>query len=523
MTKMRLGWWPSGAGASRAFLVVAILAHAGCEALDQALPLDAAKPAVLQSLAPSNHLQDLRDGAATPRDAAQLPEVPATESIERPLPINLASAMQLGNARAVDIAAAAARVRVAAAALEQARVLWLPSVTFGGDYQRHDGQDQVSTGEIIGHSDNSLMVGLGSGIGPSAVLNVGDAIFAPLAARQQLRAREASSQAASNDTLVAVTDAYFNVQQARGELAGAREATKRTAELLRRTQKLSPGLIPDLENDRVEAELMHRQQAELVALEHGKTAGAELARVLRLDPAVQIEPLEPPHLQIDLIDLQKPLDELIPLALLNRPELASQHAQVEATLVLLKQEKLRPFIPSVLLRGYSTPVAGTMAAGYFAGGPNDTVGNGGFRSDFDLQVLWQLDNLGFGNQARVHQRQAENRQAIVELFRMEDKIAAEVAEAHAQAQLALRRVALAEKGIRAAQSSADKNVAALSQTKEVDGRVVLLARPQEALVSVQALAQAYADYYGAVADANRAQFRLYRALGNSAECLLQNP
>src|SRR5262249_37560204 len=34
---------------------------------------------------------------------------------------------------------------------------------------------------------------------------------------------------------------------------------------------------------------------------------------------------------------------------------------------------------------------------------------------------------------------------------------------------------------------------------------------------VQALAQAYASYYGAVADANRAQFRLYRALGEPAQ------
>jgi hypothetical protein len=38
---------------------------------------------------------------------------------------------------------------------------------------------------------------------------------------------------------------------------------------------------------------------------------------------------------------------------------------------------------------------------------------------------------------------------------------------------------------------------------------------------VQALAQAYIDYYGAVADANRAQFRLYRALGQPAQHLAQ--
>jgi hypothetical protein len=36
------------------------------------------------------------------------------------------------------------------------------------------------------------------------------------------------------------------------------------------------------------------------------------------------------------------------------------------------------------------------------------------------------------------------------------------------------------------------------------------------------LAQSYADYYTAVADANRAQFRLYRALGQPSGCVLQD-
>ena len=62
---------------------------------------------------------------------------------------------------------------------------------------------------------------------------------------------------------------------------------------------------------------------------------------------------------------------------------------------------------------------------------------------------------------------------------------------------------------------------ALGQTKPVGGVVQLLIRPQEAVAAVQALAQAYVDYYGAVNDANRAQFRLYRALGQPAGCLIQ--
>ena len=60
----------------------------------------------------------------------------------------------------------------------------------------------------------------------------------------------------------------------------------------------------------------------------------------------------------------------------------------------------------------------------------------------------------------------------------------------------------------------------MGQTRRPGGNVILLViRPQEAVASVQALSQAYYDYYGSVADYNRAQFRLYRALGNPAQSL----
>jgi outer membrane protein TolC len=457
--------------------------------------------------------------AQAPADTQALPAVPVTQPEDRPLPINLPTALQLANVRAVDIAAAAERIQVAAAVLEQAEVLWLPTVTLGGAYFRHDGRQQDTMGNVFDNSRSSLMAGMGAGIGNAAVVNVTDAIFAPLAARQQLRARQADRQAASNDAFVAVSDAYFNVQQARGELAGAIAATQRTEELVGRTKKLAPALVPELETDRAEAELVRRQQAELFARERWKVASAELLRVLRLDPSSQIEPLEPPQLQVELVALDRQVDDLIPIGLTNRPELGSQQAQVQVTLTLLKQERLRPLIPSVLLRGESMPGAGTLAGGVFGGGPNSRIGDGGFRSDIDLQLLWQFDNLGFGNRAKVHQREAENRLAIIDLFRIQDRVAAEVTQAYAQAQLAARRVGLAEKGVRSALNAADKNLVALGQTKGARNQLVLLVRPQEAVAAVQALAQAYIDYYGAVADANRAQFRLYRALGQPAQAM----
>jgi outer membrane protein TolC len=485
----------------------------------------ATRTAFLASLAVVG--SDIGQAGSTARAQEQTPPptpttaAPTTESLpsdDRPLSITLPTALRLADVRAIDVVAAAERVRVAEAVLEQAKVLWLPSVTLGADYFRHDGPVQDVSNAVFNDSHSGTMLGSGSGIGPAAVLDIGNAIFAPLVARQQLRAREADRQAAANDTLLAVSDAYFNVQQARGELAGSREATRRTEDLVLRTRKLAPDVVPELETDRAEAELARRRQAEYFALQRWKVASAELLRVLRLDPGARVEPVEPPHLRIDLIDLKKPLDQLIPVGLTSRPELASQQAQVQATLTLLRQERLRPLIPSVLLRGASTSPSGTLAGGVYFPSPNGSMA--GAREDIDVQVLWQLNNLGFGNAAAVHQRKAENRLAVVELFRLQDRVAAEVARAYAEADMAAHRVDFAAQEVRSARASADKNLLALGQTRATGGQVQLLVRPQEAVAAVQALAQAYSDYYGAVADFNRAQFQLYRAMGQPAGAVL---
>lgn len=448
-----------------------------------------------------------------PRRAGTPSPVPCGQ----PLPINLPTALRLANVRPLDIQVAAARIRVAAAQLERAQVLWLPTIVYGIDYYRHDGQIQDVAGNVFGTSKSSFF----AGAGPVAIFSLSDALFEPLAARQVVRAREAAMQAATNDSMLAVARAYFDVQQARGDLAGAEDAAARTADLLARAEQLAAGgIIADLEVVRVRTEAARRRQALVSERERWQTASAELARLLRLDPAAVILPLEPPQLQVTLVPLDQPVDVLLPLALINRPELAAQQALVQATLRRLRAERLRPLVPSVLLRGAATNPAGNLAAGIFGGGRNGSVDNFSARSDFDVQVIWELRNLGLGNRASIHQREAERDLSLVEQMQTQDRIAAEVARAHAQAESAARRAVDAEAGLHDATESVRRHFEGLSQTRRLGGGVILpIIRPQEAVASVQALAQAYADYYAATADYNRAQFGLYRALGQPAQAL----
>jgi outer membrane protein TolC len=312
-----------------------------------------------------------------------------------------------------------------------------------------------------------------------------------------------------------VAEAYFTVQQTFGELAAAEDVKNRALDLVRRTEPLVQFTSP-VEVVRAKTERDRRLQIVAGARERWQIASADLARILRLDPASMVQPIEPAHLQVTLIAPGQTVDELIPVALMNRPELESQQALVKATLERIKQERLRPLIPSVILRGTSTNPGGTLGGGLFGGGTNSSMSNFNARNDIDVQVVWELQNLGFGNKAKIQERRAENQIALIELFRLQDRIAAEVVQAQAQVTSAASRVGLAESELKNAIDSANKNVAGMSQTKSAGNLTLLVFRPQEVIASLQALAQAYQDYYAAIADYNRSQFRLYHALGHPA-------
>ena len=286
------------------------------------------------------------------------------------------------------------RLEIANADLRRAKVLWLPTLNTGVDYFRHDGRIQDVVGTLFDTSKSSFMVG----VGPTAVFAVTDAVFAPLAARQVVQARDAGIQTARNDSLLAVAESYFTLQQARGDLAGAEDAARRAEEIVRRAEVLSSGgIVASVEVVRSRTEAAHRRQLCQSAWERWQTVSAELVRLLRLETATTLQPVEPPHLQMTLVPQDRTVDDLIPIGLLNRPELASHQALVQATLEQLRAEKLRPLVPSVLLRGTSTVPGGTLATGVFGGGVNGSMGNFAARGDLDLQVIWELQNLGLGN------------------------------------------------------------------------------------------------------------------------------
>jgi outer membrane protein TolC len=428
-------------------------------------------------------------------------------------PINLATALRLSDARPLIVAAAQASVWVAEAQLTRARVLWIPMLAFGADYLRHDGGGpDFNKGILTAPSVNFFQ----AGIGAAQYVNVTDAIFEPLVARQILKSRHLDIQTAKNDSLLMTADFYFKVHQYRGMYAGTLYAVERGHALVDRVLKLSRDLVPKDEVDRARNMLADLEQKATSAREEWRVHSADLTQVLRLDPRAVVEPLESDHLQITLVDPALPLRDLIKIALTNRPELGSQRALVEAAEARLRREKNRPLLPIVMLNGFQTPGGMLIQAGIFGLGPNASLNQWAGRDDVSIQFIWQLEGFGIGNLARVKEQRGEQSRAIIELFKTQDRVAAEVTEAQARLQSATARVSQADRALRTALIAFNGNYEGLGQTTRFGDVLVLVYRPMEAVYSLELLNVAFDEYFTTVAEYNRAQFQLFHALGYPA-------
>jgi len=460
----------------------------------------------------------LENSAETPAPPPRLPVDTALIPGRPVQPIDLANALKLAGANLLDIATARQRILQAAAELSQARALWLPSLFYGPSWYRSDGQIQTVTGQVQTIDRSSLFLGgtaalantiqgppPGTGIpsvnGMTSVLRISDAIFEPMAARRDLTANQAGLRTATNDSLLEVAEAYFNLQGATGRLAIAREATANAEALSAITAayaRLGQGLEAD--HRRALTEVKHRRREANLASGQLLVASADLIRLLVLDPKVVLAPVEPPECIIRLIPDDVPLDGLLDQGLRDRPELASAQAQVQAAFIRRKQARLRPFVPSVFM---------TYAGGGLGGGANAFFGDFGPRGDAEVGLFWELQNLGFTDFAIMRQRAAELEIANLEKIRTQTRVGADVVAAYEIRQAAARQIEDARETVVEALDSLKLNFLNIRQGAELPRAT----RPIEVLQPIQALAQGRLDYLDSVLSYNRAQFRLKRAIG----------
>lgn len=439
------------------------------------------------------------NGESPPAGIANAPAAPAET------PINLETALDLAAGHNPQVAFAKERIRESFARLESARVLWVPSLRAGVNYNKHEGRIQDVQGNIIETSRNSLYngfgaqaVGAGSPAVPGVLMNfhMKDSIFQPRIAEQIVGANCNASQAARNDALLETAIAYIDlleVCQLRAIVSETVANAEQLATLTQQFAKAGEGLQSDA--DRALAELSIRKFEVQRTIEQSKVQSVRLARLLSQDPQMLLSPAEQVLAPIELVDLNSDVASLVAQGLSTRPELTEHRYLVGEAIERLRREQYAPLVPSVLLG---------LSYGGNGGGLGSTFRNYGDRMDFDAAAFWEVRNLGLGEQSARCEAQSRIRQARYRQVQILDRVASEIVEAKTQVDSKQTQIDLAQAAITAARESYRRN-----SERIVAGQGL----PIETQQSILALDQAQRLYATTVAEYNRAQFRLHRALG----------
>ena len=481
---------------------------AGC-ATPQPMPVPPPPPAKLQPIAnPIERVaaQDVR--AATEPPKADAPRArPAYAQLET-LPIDLPTVIRLVDANSPRVGFAQAKVREAQARLALAEVQWLPNLSIGAAYNRFDGQTQNQSGNVFSVSRANLF---GSG-GPALALDFAEAIYRPLIERRRTSAERLRERATSLDAELEAVGAYLDAVQVYALQEINADTLLKAEAMLAAAQNAKDAKLDRTAGDvnRAQTEVLFRR-AERIELEgRAGVASARLGRLLLLPPNVKLVPADVAITPVPLIDPNATLDQLIALAIQNRPDLAANREAIAAAWASVRRQQIEPFLPKFVVANQT---------GGYGGGLNDDLQKFGARNALSAQLYWEVKNLGFGNRAAVDERRAVHDQTHFQLVEAQARVSSEIVESAQLAAARYESLDLAERAVKEATELYRINKEGTLNVVDAKNLFDAL-RPLQA---IQVLNQARQSYLAAVLDFNRAQYRLFTLIGNPPQAAVPRP
>jgi outer membrane protein TolC len=458
------------------------------------------------------------------------------------LPISLGGALSLAGVENPVINLAEQAVRASLIQQFQARILFLPNVNVGANYDLHNGPLEASFGGIRKVDRQAVLYGLGAYSVAAETVKIpglfintplAAVIFDPLVARQVVANRRFSATATRNDILLDVATAYLALLGAEGRLAVIRQSEEDFKEIVRLTRIFArTGQGREGDANRAEADSLALELEEKRAQEDVAVASADLAQLLNLDPSTRLQTGDVPIQVVQFVDPKTPLPQLLEVAARNRPEVLAVAANIRASQVRVRQEKTRPLLPALIM-GFSADDFGGGAVastngnvfdphtGFVSGAPRPETGGQTVpkfgritgRTDADVLAVWTLQNMGFGNIAHVRQRRAELGQAEAEQVRIINEVAREVSEAYNLSAERFRSIEIERRRVQEASNGFQRDL------NRIRGGIGF---PIEVLNQAKRLASARQDLLKAVVGFDRAQFQLFVALGQPPTLVVED-
>ena len=327
-------------------------------------------------------------------------------------------------------------------------------------------------------------------------LDLGEAVYRRLAAKQTAQAAEHGLAAQRQQTVLQATLAYFDLTKSHHAVSLLEDSVKASKDYHAQIGKaVQLGLAFKGDEIRAFAQVSRLELRLRQAQDQRRADAARLAQLLRLKITEGLMPADDRPLPLTLVDGRRKLDELVKGALAKRPELMEAGALHDAAQHQDDAAKYAPLYP-------------TLGAQVFAGGLGGSTSSArrDFANSTDTYVTlsWKLGAGGLFDSSRTAGAEARLRQSQLVETKTRDEVVRQVVEAQSHVTYLGQQLKIAEEGVRSAEQGYKLS---LGRQQFAVGIVL------EALQSQQDLIQARLDYAGTVGELNKAQVRLKTAAG----------
>lgn len=406
--------------------------------------------------------------------------------------IDLPTALRLANAQNLDVQIAREKVKEAKALQENARFQFLPTLSPGLSYRRHDNTIQAVDGQFLDIHKQSYAPGVMIG----GQWDVGETIYKSLAAKQQVKSSEYRLESQRQDSVIAVIQNYFDLQFAHAAIGVAAESigisTNYESQL---GQAVASGIAFKGDQLRIQVQAERGWLTLQQAKEQEKIAAARLAQSLHLDPSIALVTHDSDFVPLILVETNDALSPLVQEALATRSELKEGRANYHAALENKKGTVYGPLIPSLGAQVFAGGLGGDSSAG---------TSRFGEQEDYFIGLSWKIGPGGIFDSTRKKAAEAGLQMAQLNREKAKDEVTRQVVEALARIQSLTGQIESSRRALNAAESG----LALAQQRREFAVGIVL-----ENIQAEQDLTRARLDYLKTVAEFNKAQYILKRALG----------
>jgi outer membrane protein TolC len=407
--------------------------------------------------------------------------------------IDLPTALRLAGAQNLDVQLARERLSVAEAERLSAVEHFFPWITAGAGYHRRDGVAQAVPAGTI---SDAHFQSYNPGGQITAQIDLGDAIYKSLAAKQLVHASDQALEAQRQDSTLSAAQGYFELARAGALVEVNREALKTSQGYQQQLHTaVSAGVAFKGDELRVQTQTERYEIAVRQALERQRVAAADLAVVLHLDSQVELVPRDTLLVPVTFFETNAAMHSLVEHALRTRPELKQSQALISAALSAKNGAVYGPLIPSVGAQAFG---------GGLGGGPDGGPSNFAAEGDYFVGLTWRIGPGGLFDAGRVHAGKARLAEAQLGETKLKDTITSQVVISLTRVQSLWTQIALTQRNL----ATASETLRLTRERKQYGVGVVL-----EDIQAQQDLTQARADYLTALAEYNKAQYALNKAVG----------